>query len=56
MLSVIITTFATPISLGCLPSVVKIRNTGRKELVCPDEPQKSLTLLAKSLKTRPPHP
>ena len=34
---------------------VKIRNTGREEPVCPDEPQKCLTVLAKSLKTRPPH-
>jgi len=43
------------LSLGRLPSVVKIRNTGREEPVCSGEPQKRLTSLAKSLKTRPPH-
>jgi hypothetical protein len=41
--------------LGCLPSVVKIRNAGRKEPVCPDEPQNRLTSLARSLKAPPLH-
>ena len=41
--------------LGCLPSVVKIRNTGRKEPVCPDEPQRRLPDLGKSLKQPPLH-
>jgi len=36
-------------------SVVKIRNTGREEPVCPDEPQKSLPDLGKSLKAPPLH-
>ena len=30
-------------------------NRGRKEPVCPDEPQKSLPDLGKSLKAPPPH-
>jgi len=38
--------------LGRLPSVVKIMSRGRKEPLCPDETQKRLTSLAKSLKTR----
>jgi hypothetical protein len=44
-----------PLSQGCLPSVVKIRNTGWKEPVCPDQPPKRLTVLVKSLQTPPPH-
>jgi hypothetical protein len=40
---------------GMLSSVIKIRNTGREELVCPDEPQKGLPDLGKSLKAPPLH-
>jgi len=48
--STTITFLATQTIPGMLPSAVKIRNTGRAEPVCPDEPQKSLPDLGKSLK------
>jgi hypothetical protein len=40
----------TRIFLRGLPPDVKIRNTRREEPVCPDEPQKGLSILAKSSK------
>jgi len=44
-----------PPSLGCLPTVLKIRNSGREEPVCPDDPQDRLTSLARSLQAPPLH-
>lgn len=38
-----------------LQSQAKMGNRVRKELVCPDEPQEGLSILAKPLKTRPRH-
>ncbi|MDP3041057.1 MAG: hypothetical protein Q8O18_14475 [Deltaproteobacteria bacterium] len=53
---VIITSIVTTTTPGTLTFSRKDQEYGaREEPVCPDEPQKCLTVLVKSLQTPPPH-